>query len=302
MPARGASSISRSPAARRPSRTAAMSSTRYATWCRPGPALGEEAADRRVAGERRQQLDVAVADVQQRGLDALLRDRLAVHQRHAVRVAMNGDRGVEVDDRNADVVDAPEHDGECTLSARAHRPRREPGFRRRARPGAAARRDARARRRRRSVRLRRAESRARIAAWEPERIAVAGGDGTIGPVAGLAGRLDVPLAVIPAGTANDFARVHGLPDDLREAAVLAAAGTDTRPLELGRPRRRAPVRERRQRRAGVGCRARRGAAQAAPRRARLRRRRGARGGRRERRCARRCASTAAPPSRESAGR
>ncbi len=75
---------------------------------------------------------------------------------------------------------------------------------------------------------------ARIAAWEPERIAVAGGDGTIGPVAGLAGRLDVPLAVIAAGTANDFGRVHGLPDDLREAAVLAAAGTDTRPLELGR--------------------------------------------------------------------
>ena len=75
---------------------------------------------------------------------------------------------------------------------------------------------------------------ARIAAWEPERIAVAGGDGTIGPVADLAGRLDVPLAVIAAGTANDFGRVHGLPDDLLEAAVLAAAGTDTRPLELGR--------------------------------------------------------------------
>ena len=72
------------------------------------------------------------------------------------------------------------------------------------------------------------------AAWEPERVAVAGGDGTIGPVAELAGRLDVPLAVIAAGTANDFARVHGLPDDLLEAAVLAAAGTDTRPLELGR--------------------------------------------------------------------
>jgi diacylglycerol kinase (ATP) len=78
------------------------------------------------------------------------------------------------------------------------------------------------------------ESLARVAAWEPERVAVAGGDGTIGPVAALAGRLDVPLAVIPAGTANDFARVHGLPHDLLEAAVLAAGGTDTRPLELGR--------------------------------------------------------------------
>jgi diacylglycerol kinase (ATP) len=74
----------------------------------------------------------------------------------------------------------------------------------------------------------------RVAAWEPERIAVAGGDGTIGPLAGLAGELGVPLAVIPTGTANDFARAYGVPDDLGEAAALAAAGARTRPLELGR--------------------------------------------------------------------
>jgi diacylglycerol kinase family enzyme len=72
------------------------------------------------------------------------------------------------------------------------------------------------------------------AAWEPERLAVAGGDGTIGPVAQLAGRLDVPLAVLPTGTANDFARAYGLPGDPREAAELAADGAATRPLELGR--------------------------------------------------------------------
>jgi diacylglycerol kinase family enzyme len=75
---------------------------------------------------------------------------------------------------------------------------------------------------------------ARAAEWGPQRIAVAGGDGTIGPAAALAGRLDVPLAVIAAGTANDFARVHGLPDDLLEAAALAASGTETPPLDLGR--------------------------------------------------------------------
>lgn len=74
----------------------------------------------------------------------------------------------------------------------------------------------------------------RAAAWEPDRLAVAGGDGTIGAVAELAGRLDVPLAVIPTGTANDFARAYGLPADPREAAVLAATGERTRPLELGR--------------------------------------------------------------------
>ena len=72
------------------------------------------------------------------------------------------------------------------------------------------------------------------AAWEPGRLAVAGGDGTIGPVAELAGRLDVPLAVLPTGTANDFARAYGLPADPVEAAELAAAGNETRPLELGR--------------------------------------------------------------------
>jgi diacylglycerol kinase (ATP) len=74
----------------------------------------------------------------------------------------------------------------------------------------------------------------RVAALRPDRIAVAGGDGTIGPVAELAGSLGVPLAVIPAGTANDFARAHGLPTDRREAAQLAVTGATTEPLELGR--------------------------------------------------------------------
>jgi diacylglycerol kinase family enzyme len=69
--------------------------------------------------------------------------------------------------------------------------------------------------------------------WAPDRLAVAGGDGTIGAVAALAGWLEVPLAVIPAGTANDFARAHGLPRDPLRAAYLAATGTALRPLELG---------------------------------------------------------------------
>jgi len=73
-----------------------------------------------------------------------------------------------------------------------------------------------------------------IAEWRPDRIAVAGGDGSVAPAGELAGRLDVPLAVIPAGTANDFARAHGLPDDPLEAAALAVTATATRELELGR--------------------------------------------------------------------
>jgi len=74
----------------------------------------------------------------------------------------------------------------------------------------------------------------RVREWGPERIAVAGGDGTLGPVAELAGSLGVPLAVIPTGTANDFARAHGLPTDHVEAARLAASGESLRALELGR--------------------------------------------------------------------
>jgi diacylglycerol kinase family enzyme len=73
----------------------------------------------------------------------------------------------------------------------------------------------------------------RVRDWAPERIVVAGGDGTIGPVAEVAGSLRVPLAVIAAGTANDFARVNGLPLDVDGAARLAATGTETRALELG---------------------------------------------------------------------
>ena len=78
------------------------------------------------------------------------------------------------------------------------------------------------------------EDLARAAEWGPERLVVAGGDGTIGPVAELAGRLGVPLAVLPTGTANDFARAYGVPGNPRAAAELAVGADDTRPLELGR--------------------------------------------------------------------
>ena len=73
-----------------------------------------------------------------------------------------------------------------------------------------------------------------VAAWAPDRVAVAGGDGTVGDAAQLAGRLGVPLAVIATGTANDFARATELPTDAEEGCVLAATGTRLRPMELGR--------------------------------------------------------------------
>ena len=74
----------------------------------------------------------------------------------------------------------------------------------------------------------------RLLAARPDRLAVAGGDGTIGPAAAAAGAHGIPLAVIPTGTANDFARAHGLPDDPVEAARLAATGEALARPELGR--------------------------------------------------------------------
>lgn len=55
-----------------------------------------------------------------------------------------------------------------------------------------------------------------------ERVVVAGGDGSIGVAARAAARAGVPLAVLPTGTANDFATVLGLPRELEAACLLAA--------------------------------------------------------------------------------
>ncbi len=65
-----------------------------------------------------------------------------------------------------------------------------------------------------------------------ERLVVASGDGMVAAAAEVAGRLGIPLAVIPVGTANDFAGALGLPARQREAAELAATGSRLRPMEL----------------------------------------------------------------------
>jgi diacylglycerol kinase family enzyme len=55
-----------------------------------------------------------------------------------------------------------------------------------------------------------------------DRIVAAGGDGSIGPAAVLAHGARLPLAVVPIGTANSFARWLRLPLDVGEATRLAA--------------------------------------------------------------------------------
>lgn len=72
--------------------------------------------------------------------------------------------------------------------------------------------------------------RARDEGWD--RIVAAGGDGTINEVCtGLVGA-DTPLAVVPLGTVNVFARDMGIPLDWQEAVDLALEGT-ARPITLG---------------------------------------------------------------------
>jgi diacylglycerol kinase family enzyme len=72
-------------------------------------------------------------------------------------------------------------------------------------------------------RLRRAGADVVEAEGDADRLAVAGGDGSIGLAAAVAGDRDIPLAVIPAGTANDFARALDVPADIDAACRLAAS-------------------------------------------------------------------------------
>lgn len=62
---------------------------------------------------------------------------------------------------------------------------------------------------------------AAAAATKPDRLIVAGGDGSLADVFAAAAEAGLQLGVLPAGTANDFARALGLPLDLDEAIELA---------------------------------------------------------------------------------
>ncbi len=59
-----------------------------------------------------------------------------------------------------------------------------------------------------------------------------GGDGLVGTLAGALAGTGAPLAIIPAGRGNDFARVLAIPTDPAAAARLAYEG-DTKLLDVG---------------------------------------------------------------------
>ena len=66
-------------------------------------------------------------------------------------------------------------------------------------------------------------------------ILIAGGDGTINYVVNLLKNndIDIPVAVLPTGTANDFARLLNVPPDIPTACKRILAG-EIRAVDLGR--------------------------------------------------------------------
>jgi diacylglycerol kinase (ATP) len=73
----------------------------------------------------------------------------------------------------------------------------------------------------------------RAVAARADRLVVAGGDGSLALPAAAAGAAVTPVALLPAGTANDFARRMGLPLDLGAACELAVRGSRMVDMELG---------------------------------------------------------------------
>ncbi len=75
--------------------------------------------------------------------------------------------------------------------------------------------------------------------WKVNRIdlvVAAGGDGLVGSVAMQAVEAQLPLGILPLGTANDLARSVGIPQDIPSAAQVIASGTSRAiDLGLGRP-------------------------------------------------------------------
>ncbi|MBV9319948.1 MAG: phosphatase PAP2 family protein [Mycobacterium sp.] len=73
----------------------------------------------------------------------------------------------------------------------------------------------------------------RTADDEPRLVIAAGGDGTVGSVAGRLAGTDNPLGILPLGTGNDLARSLDIPLNPRRAARLLSAGDSSR-VDLGR--------------------------------------------------------------------
>jgi YegS/Rv2252/BmrU family lipid kinase len=72
-----------------------------------------------------------------------------------------------------------------------------------------------------------AKREARAAGAKGETVVAVGGDGLVGTLAGAICGTEAPLAIIPAGRGNDFARVLEIPTDPAQAARTAHEGNTT---------------------------------------------------------------------------
>lgn len=76
-----------------------------------------------------------------------------------------------------------------------------------------------------------AQIKKRIQSFNPDRIVTAGGDGTVKLVSGLLAGANIPMAILPAGSANGMARELQIPLNSEEALELAVNGNPS-PLDL----------------------------------------------------------------------
>ena len=70
------------------------------------------------------------------------------------------------------------------------------------------------------------------AADDVDLVIVGGGDGTLNRLVDAIVKIDLPIGILPLGTANDLARTLELPADLRACAELIIQGK-TRRIDLG---------------------------------------------------------------------
>ncbi|MFD1141621.1 diacylglycerol/lipid kinase family protein [Larkinella insperata] len=71
----------------------------------------------------------------------------------------------------------------------------------------------------------------RIASFQPDRLVAVGGDGTIKMVAEHALNANLPLGILPAGSANGMARELGIPPALADSLEVVVNGT-AKPIDL----------------------------------------------------------------------
>jgi YegS/Rv2252/BmrU family lipid kinase len=72
----------------------------------------------------------------------------------------------------------------------------------------------------------------RLAESRPSLAIVGGGDGTLNSTVDALAHLKLPVGILPLGTANDFARTLGIPQNVRDACRVIAGGR-TKRIDLG---------------------------------------------------------------------